>query len=86
MAKEGFNWKSLFINEESNNSNTSSTENSAKVTDQKFPEQTPIHTMPNITPTDSGSNPFLGEILEVYEKGFETLTQVAGTSSKSVKI
>lgn len=72
MAKEGFNWKSLFINEENNN-NSGSTDNSTKVTEQKFPEQTPIHTMPNVNPVDSGSNPFLGEILEVYEKGFESL-------------
>lgn len=69
MSKEGFNWKSLFINEE----NKVDTNSQTNVSPQKFPEQTETHTMPNVAPIDGTTNPYLGEILEVYQKGFDSL-------------
>lgn len=79
MAKEKFNWKSLFINEEGipeekktekveekvNSKATSFPESSKSV--NKFPEQTPNHADVN--------NSILGTIVEMYEKGFESLNQ-----------
>lgn len=72
MAKESFNWKGLFINEEtettvdSNKHQTPITPPTSDVT--KFPN----HANQPIL-NDSISNPFLKEIFEVYEKGFESL-------------
>lgn len=72
MAKESFNWKGLFINEETeitvetNKTQTPITPQSSEVT--KFPN----HATQPIS-SDSISNPFLKEIFEVYEKGFESL-------------
>ncbi|TDO83841.1 hypothetical protein EV143_101283 [Flavobacterium chryseum] len=74
MAKESFNWKSLFINEEANNQeNTGSTQPSASVLptpDNKFPNQ-----VTESFSTNSLTNPFLNEIFEVYDKGFESLNE-----------
>lgn len=74
MAKESFNWKSLFINEEANNQeNTGSTQPSAPVLptpDNKFPSQ-----VTESFSTNSLTNPFLNEIFEVYDKGFESLNE-----------
>jgi len=68
MSKESFNWKSLFINEDSNKPTTSSaSEPQNTISENKFPEI-------NTTASSSNSNnPFLNEILEVYQKGFEGL-------------
>jgi len=72
MGKESFNWKSLFINEEAeptvdtNKPQTPISSNPGEVT--KFPN----HATQPIS-TESISNPFLKEILEIYEKGFESL-------------
>ncbi|KUJ62575.1 hypothetical protein AR687_07005 [Flavobacteriaceae bacterium CRH] len=75
MAKESFNWKSLFINEEANKQeNTGSAQQpSAPVLptpDNKFPKQ-----VTESFPTNSLTNPFLNEIFEVYDKGFESLNE-----------
>ncbi|MNL15082.1 hypothetical protein D3C87_1360530 [compost metagenome] len=74
MAKESFNWKSLFINDEANNSEgTPATPQSAPVlpaTDNKFPNQAT-----EAFPTNSLTNPFLNEVFEVYDKGFESLNE-----------
>lgn len=74
----GFNWKSLFVNDENaaqTNNTTSTNSPEAKVTmpdvtmnTNKFPETT-IQT----APTNVGNNPFIAEVLEVYQKGFEGL-------------
>lgn len=69
MAKESFNWKGLFINEESLETDTpqnSITPPPTEVT--KFPN----HASQPIS-SESISNPFLKEVFEVYEKGFESL-------------
>lgn len=69
MAKESFNWKSLFINDadiQANNDGQPQPVSPAQ--NNKFPETTT-----NSTPVDSSANPFLAEVLEVYQKGFEGL-------------
>ncbi|QOG03111.1 hypothetical protein [Flavobacterium sp. MDT1-60] len=74
MAKESFNWKSLFINDETNNAEgTAATQSTAPVlpaTESKFPN----HATESF-PTNSLTNPFLNEIFEVYDKGFESLNE-----------
>lgn len=72
MAKENFNWKSLFVNDEDNDS-TSSVNNEQSVslnTENKFPQQ-----IEETYTTNSSANPFLKEIFEVYDKGFESLNE-----------
>ncbi|MEO7977606.1 hypothetical protein [Flavobacterium sp.] len=74
MAKESFNWKSLFINDEISNKDASKDiQSSASVqssTENKFPTE-----IPESFPTNSLTNPFLNEIFEVYDKGFESLNE-----------
>lgn len=73
MTKESFNWKSLFINEEDSKSQKPSEIQSpasvAATPDNKFPAHTESF------PTNSLTNPFLNEIIEVYDKGFESLNE-----------
>jgi hypothetical protein len=74
MAKESFNWKSLFINdetiktEEPNNNQSSQPDLSNQK--NKFPNQ-----ITESFPTNSLTNPFLNEIFEIYDKGFESLNE-----------
>ncbi|WP_130733153.1 hypothetical protein [Flavobacterium sp. J27] len=75
MSKEGFNWKSLFINETENGTKkeesikaTPSNSSTQTTQTQKFPEEKIAHVN-----NESSANPFVNEILEVYEKGFESL-------------
>lgn len=74
MAKESFNWKSLFINDETDNSEVKAgTQTSAPISTSsvnKFPNQST-----ESFPTNSLTNPFLNEIFEVYDKGFESLNE-----------
>ena len=75
MAKESFNWKSLFINDEANNNSEgqAAAQPSAPISptpDNKFPNQ-----VTESFPTGSLTNPFLNEIFEVYNKGFESLNE-----------
>ncbi len=86
MSNESFNWKSLFVNDEANQTSqntakeqikttTSIPENKFPTTENKFPE-TPINSGNNTISSGTNSdNPFLNEILEVYNKGFESLNQ-----------
>jgi hypothetical protein len=73
MEKENFNWKSLFVNDEDNNSNSSVIGKQEPVplnAENKFPqpaEQT--------STADSSVNPFLKEVFEIYDKGFESLNE-----------
>jgi len=71
MGKDNFNWKSLFINEE----NTSppkeeTTQPSFSATENRFPD-----TAQSNTGAGSVNNPFISEILDVYQKGFDSLNQ-----------
>lgn len=76
MSKESFNWKSIFINDADNASKkeepkpvSQSTQTSSTSTQtNKFPEEK-IAQVSN----DNFANPFVNEILAVYEKGFESL-------------
>lgn len=71
MAKENFNWKSLFVNEEAENTSKQETVNTPISDVNKFPESPTT-----FQPTESAThNPFLNEIFGVYEKGFESLNQ-----------
>nr|WP_299214998.1 hypothetical protein [uncultured Allomuricauda sp.] len=78
MAKEKFNWKGLFINEEENLSSndpekvapSTTASNSfpnSKKSDSKFPAQSPVG-----APV---SNDVLSTIIEMYESGFDSLNQ-----------
>jgi hypothetical protein len=68
MSTNSFNWKSLFINEESNGEKEmKEPQVHEKVQENKFPETTV-----NI-PSGNLNNPFLNEILEIYQKGFDGL-------------
>jgi hypothetical protein len=80
MAKESFNWKSIFINDSENTSKKEDSETSNK-SNQSTQTSTPIQTQTNKFPeekiahasNDTFANPFVNEILTVYEKGFESL-------------
>lgn len=68
MANESFNWKSLFINEDTNAPKKEEVKNQTASEITKFPEI-------ELNSQSSGANlnPFLNEILDVYQKGFESL-------------
>jgi hypothetical protein len=72
MAKENFNWKSLFINDETNKEEGSTAAKPAapvlSTPEKKFPTQ-----VTDSFPASAVSNPFLNEIFEVYDKGFDSL-------------
>jgi len=73
MAKENFNWKSLFVNDNDSPSTSSVISKEEPVslnTENKFPQQ-----IEQTYTTDSLTNPFLKEIFEVYDKGFESLNE-----------
>ncbi len=70
MSLERFNWKSLFINDETN----------PTPKEEIKSESISVNTFPNLeintsTTPISTTNRFLGEILDVYQKGFESLNQ-----------
>ncbi|MBP4137299.1 MULTISPECIES: hypothetical protein [Flavobacterium] len=73
MTKESFNWKSLFINEEAVKSQESTTVQSSSPAATAPSNKFPAHT--ESFPTNSLTNPFLNEIFEVYDKGFESLNE-----------
>jgi uncharacterized small protein (DUF1192 family) len=71
MSTEKFNWKSIFINEEVNESSKSLPKSQqTSSSDTKFPE---TNTVVNSIPNSSINNPFINEVFEVYNKGFEGL-------------
>jgi len=76
MSKESFNWKSLFINELENSTKK---EESSKInpSDQALHTATQTNKFPEEkiaqSTNDTFANPFVNEILGVYEKGFESL-------------
>ena len=82
MSDQGFNWKSLFVNDEANQTSQNAPKEQIKTTtsipENKFP--TTNNTFPETTfaasnTRNNSDNPFLNEILEVYNKGFESLNQ-----------
>lgn len=74
MSKEGFNWKSIFI-VETPNQTTPPVVAAPSVQTNSFPnESQSMPSMPAQTVNFSGTNnPFLEEIKNVYEKGFDSL-------------
>lgn len=75
MSKENFSWKSLFITEKEDKEPTSSpVQNSTTqiATNTQQSNQFPT-TAPQATPVSNSNNPFINDVLEVYEKGFESL-------------
>ena len=72
MTKESFNWKSIFVNDENASSPKEeiTTQANVNTNDNKFPE---TNTVINSFPTGNSNNPFISEILEVYNRGFEGL-------------
>ena len=82
MGLENFSWKSIFVNEEG--ADKKPVENSPPPVTQtnKFPESNTsfpsaaTNQMPAATPTNfDQNNPFLKDVLAVYDKGFESLNQ-----------
>lgn len=69
MSKESFNWKSLFINDEANKSASTNEVPQNTIPENKFPEINVNST----TTVQTSNNPFLGEIYDVYQKGFDGL-------------
>ncbi len=78
MAKEKFNWKGLFINEEetSGSEKPASTESTSRST-SSFPDSTkPISKFPNQPPKSTlVSDSVLNTVIEMYESGFESLNK-----------
>lgn len=74
MSKESFSWKSLFIaeNDEKDTASPPKTTPTNVVVENQQANQFP-NTTPTTTNTSNSANPFIGEVLEVYEKGFESL-------------
>lgn len=76
MSIENFNWKSIFINdsdnsskkEESVQSNQSTQASNTSTNTNKFPEEKIAQVS-----SDNFANPYVNEILAVYEKGFDSL-------------
>lgn len=71
MAKDNFNWKSLFVNNDDNQNFVSVVPQEESVSlnvNNKFPDR--IVETYNL---NSSTNPFLNEVFEVYDKGFESL-------------
>lgn len=72
MSEKSFNWKSIFVNDE--NAATPNeeikTQAALNTNDTKFPE---TNTIVNSMPVGNANNPFINEILEVYNRGFEGL-------------
>ncbi len=81
MAKEKFNWKSLFVNEEENSnekqvkpsSSTTSFPKETKTTSSKFPEQAKQKGSTPLNSATKVNNSILGTIVDMYESGFESL-------------
>jgi hypothetical protein len=73
MSKEHFSWKSLFVND-SNNSFPKSEEQTPPASDDtRFPTDSSMNSMPASHVTLN--NAFIDEIVEVYEKGIDSLNQ-----------
>lgn len=75
MSKDKFSWKSLFVNESQETFPKANDPSPAPAAEEthRFPEDASIH----VSPAASGTahNPFIAEVLEVYEKGFDSLNQ-----------
>jgi len=84
MANEFFNWKSLFINDDQSvpKEAQAPVKQAPPTFQNKFPDQATPPPIPqgnsagsagNGTGSSGLNNPFLGDVLSIYEKGFESL-------------
>lgn len=76
MSNEGFSWKSLFVNDVNEQSSQSEvtvqTQVASQPTVSKFPDA--VSTGNSSFPTQPAvNNPFINEIVDVYQKGFDSL-------------
>lgn len=70
MSKENFSWKSLFITEnEKNEKETAPIQQNIPVNNPPAGTQFPTTS----TTVNTSNNPFISDVLSVYEKGFESL-------------
>ncbi len=78
MAKEKFNWKGLFINDEtSKEKNTTETPSQSQPSSNSFPESSkPVSKFPEPAPKATlVSDTVLNTIVEMYESGFDSLNK-----------
>jgi len=78
MAKEKFNWKGLFINDENEKQEKAPKKEAPKAssTITSFPtSDTSASKFPETNVTVSANNDVLNKIIEMYEAGFESLNQ-----------
>ena len=81
MAKEKFNWKALFVNEEDRSGEKGPNRSESKSRATSFPEESKTSTKfpepVNRPAPDNGivDNNVLGTVVEMYEAGFESLNQ-----------
>lgn len=78
MSNESFNWKSLFVNDDANQTSENPSKEQAKpisISENKFPDISINSGNSSNISGGNSNNPFLKEILEVYNKGFESLNQ-----------
>jgi uncharacterized small protein (DUF1192 family) len=78
MAKELFNWKGLFINDGPSDQKEQQTTPPPPPPAQRAQQQeTPVNRFPDEQPKqytgNDATNPFLTDVIGVYEKGFESL-------------
>lgn len=75
MAKEKFNWKSLFINDEESE-NKPDRKNTKISSSSSFPKtDESISKFPEQSPSTSINNDVLSTIIEMYESGFDSLNK-----------
>ena len=68
MSKPSFNWKSLFVNDEGADASEIKKADVPVSSDTKFPTQVAYPVT-----GDPSANPFINEVVEVYDKGFASL-------------
>ena len=76
MAKEKFNWKGLFINDENASKENTSEIVTPETSSDSFPESSSTSKFPEYIPkTTTVSNETLSTIIEMYESGFDSLNK-----------
>jgi hypothetical protein len=78
MADDKFSWKSLFINDDSTPAQKDEVKSPSAQTETRFPSSNNDTRFPDQTQqmhhsTNAQMNPFINEIIGVYEKGFDSL-------------
>ena len=73
MSKESFSWRSLFVNDDSESApkKEEAIPSSLPIDETRFPVESNVTSAS--TANNTLNNPFINEILDVYEKGFDSL-------------